>query len=372
MLLILGPFFVLAMIHEIYFVAILIFAFSAIIMVVKRSDYHLMFLPLLLYGFYLFILLIIIPIFVNIYNLLESSINIYGAVLTIVFIGVFGTILVMRIPSFNFWKFQNLNISIIFAKCLGALLIIFILEPIISLLTSEDLDALTNTASDPVVMAAIGLSISMALLATLVSLFLGVPLGYLFAKHEFAGKSILQGIVDVPVVIPHTVAGIALLIVFGVNGVIGAPLDELNVRFVDAWPGIVVAMMFVSAPFVVNSARDGFSAVDPRYENVARSLGATRIQAFSKVSLRLSAKPIITGAIMSWARAISEFGAIIILVYFPMTAPTLIYDRFTSFGLVESRPIAVLLIIVCLVVFVILRIISDSSSFSRVLRGGAQ
>jgi molybdate/tungstate transport system permease protein len=244
------------------------------------------------------------------------------------------------------------------------------LEPIISLLISEGLSTLVQTGSDPDVVAAIWLSISMALLATLISILLGVPLGYLLARHDFTGRTLIQGIVDVPVVIPHTVAGIALLIVFGVNGVIGAPLDELNVRFIDAWPGIVIAMMFVSAPFVVNSARDGFGAVDPRYENVARSLGATRLQAFSKVSFRLSLKPIITGAIMSWARAISEFGAIIILVYFPMVAPTLIYDRFTSFGLVESRPIAVLLIIVCLVVFIVLRFLSESSSFKRLSRGG--
>jgi molybdate/tungstate transport system permease protein len=255
--------------------------------------------------------------------------------------------------------FKNrINFSSALAKGLGALLIIFILEPIIILLLSVDYSTLAETAADQNVQAAIGLSIGMALLATIASLILGIPLGYLLARRDFMGRSFIQGLVDVPIVMPHLVSGIALLMVFGANGIIGAPLDSLGVRFVDAWPGIVIAMMFVSVPFVVNSARDGFAAVDPRLEKVGRSLGASRIQVFSTISLPLSMRSIITGGIMSWARAISEFGSIIIIVYFPMVATTLIYDRFTSFGLSSVRPISVLLILICLFIIIILRIVA--------------
>jgi len=107
----------------------------------------------------------------------------------------------------------------------------------------------------------------------------------------------------------------------------------------------------VSIPFVINSAKNGFQAVDPKLENVARSLGAGQFRAFSTVAVPLASRSIFTGAVMCWARAVSEFGAVVILVYHPMIAPTLIYDRFTNFGLVDSRPIAVLLIIICLLIF---------------------
>lgn len=369
-LLVIGPFLVLAIINEIYLIAVFLFLIPLFIAFLHRSKYYIIFIPPLLYVFYQFILLIVVPFFVSTYNLLESTITSAGALLGILLFCIVIIYLAIRIPALKLWQVGRVSPAIILAKGLGALLIVFILEPIISLITSEDLSSLANTSADPNVLSAIWLSIGMAFLATLVSVLVGVPLGYLLARRRFAGRSFIQGIIDVPVVIPHTVAGIALLMVFGVNGVIGTPLAEVGVKFVDAWPGIVVAMMFVSVPFIVNSARDGFMAVDPRLENVARSLGATRTQAFSKVALRLSVRPIITGAIMSWARAISEFGAIIILVYFPMVASTLIYDRFTSFGLVDSRPIAVLLILVCLTVFVILRIIMETGSPSNTSNGG--
>ena len=105
---------------------------------------------------------------------------------------------------------------------------------------------------------------------------------------------------------------------------------------------------------------------------MARSLGANRVEALTKVTLRLNIRPILTGAIMSWARAISEFGAIIILVYFPMVAPTLIYHRFTSFGLSASRPVAVLLVLVCLFVFMILRFVSGFGAIRSSSQGGVK
>jgi molybdate/tungstate transport system permease protein len=313
-------------------------------------------------------LLVIVPGLIYTYNYLEFTITGIGALIILLVVCISITYFVMKMPDIKLKKLGRLNISTILAKGLAALLIVFILQPIITLITSEDLATLSKFLSDSTVMNAIWLSISMAFLATLISLFMGIPLGYLLARHDFHGRSVIQGIVDVPVVIPHTVAGIALLIVFGANGVIGAPLNEMGVRFVDAWPGIVIAMLFVSVPFVINSARDGFSAIDPRLEFVARSLGATRTQAFSKVALRLSLRPIVTGAIMSWARAISEFGAVVILVYFPMIAPTLIYDRFTSFGLAGSRPIAIILVLICLVVFIALRLITGTYSTNKVPR----
>lgn len=221
----------------------------------------------------------------------------------------------------------------------------------------NDFSGLVNTAKNSSVMSSISLSLYAGFLATLVALFLGAPAGYILARFDFPGKSLVESIIDVPVVVPHTVAGIALLTVFGSRGLIGGPLESY-IQFRDALPGIVVAMLFVSVPYLANSAREGFKSVNPRLENAARSLGAPLWKAFFFVTLPLSARHLMVGAVMTWARAISEFGAVVMIAYYPMIGPTLIYDRFLSYGLSASRPIAVLLILITLTIFIVIRILS--------------
>jgi molybdate/tungstate transport system permease protein len=135
---------------------------------------------------------------------------------------------------------------------------------------------------------------------------------------------------------------------------IGKPLSNI-VRFFDAIPGIVVAMLFVSVPFFINPVREGFQSVDPRLEKVARSLGATEWKAFYKITFPIAYKHILAGIGMSWGRGISEFAAVIILAYYPMVASTLIYERFLIGGLEYSRPVAVLLMLICLGIFISFR-----------------
>jgi molybdate/tungstate transport system permease protein len=146
-------------------------------------------------------------------------------------------------------------------------------------------------------------------------------------------------------------------------GVIGAPLEKLGIAFIDAFSGIVVAMLFVSFPFLVDAAREGFKEVYPRLETVARSLGASQWRTFIKITFPLAASSIFSSAILCWARGMSEFAAVMIIVSFPRSASILIGDRFTSYGLTGlpgipgARPISVLLISICLVIFVLLRVV---------------
>lgn len=221
----------------------------------------------------------------------------------------------------------------------------------------DDFQGLVDAAGNRAIISSISLSLYAGFLATLVALFLGAPAGYILARFDFPGKRLVESIIDVPVVVPHTVAGIALLTVFGSRGLIGGPLNDY-IQFRDALPGIVVAMLFVSLPYLANSAREGFKSVDPRLENAARSLGAPLWKAFFLVTLPLSARHLLIGSIMTWARAISEFGAVVMIAYYPMIGPTIIYDRFLSYGLSASRPIAVLLILVTLSIFIIIRVLS--------------
>ena len=233
---------------------------------------------------------------------------------------------------------------------------IFILLPVVATISVQfyDFNELTKAMSDKTVWDSIFLTYYAALISTLIAIIFGTPLAYILSRYDFQGKSIVEGIVDVPVVIPHTVAGIALLAVFGSNGLIGS---FSPIKFVDALPGIVVAMLFVSIPIYLNTAKEGFASVNLRLEQVARTLGASPAKVFFTISLPLVIRHIAAGAIMAWARAISEFGAVVVIAYYPMVAPTLIYERFLSTGLSAARPIAVILILLSLAVFVILRIL---------------
>jgi molybdate/tungstate transport system permease protein len=238
---------------------------------------------------------------------------------------------------------------------LGGVLLVFIVLPLLALAAGQTAATLAEVARSSEVLNAIGLSVAGAVLAAVCAAVFGVPLGYVLARVEFAGKTLVSAVVDIPLAVPHTVAGIALLFVFGRQGVIGAPAAALGLQFWGTLAGVVVAMLYVSVPYTVNSARLGFEAVDPRLEQVARTLGLGPWQALCRVTLPLAWRSIMTGLTLTFARAIAEFGAVVILVYYPMTAPVKIYELFIRFGLDEATGMALLLLVVSLLLFLILR-----------------
>jgi len=238
---------------------------------------------------------------------------------------------------------------------LGGLILLFITVPILKMIYASSPTILIQSLRDAEIAASIVLTLYAALIATVIGFVLGVPLAYLLAKTSFPGKRLVEGLIDLPLVIPHSAAGIALLFVFGRNYFMGQAFDSVGIRFLDSLAGIVVAMLFVSVPFLIDSAKEGFQKVDPRLENVARTLGATHWQTFIRVSFPLAWRSIMAGNIMMWARGMSEFGAVIIIAYHPMIAPVLVYEKFETYGLNYARPIAVILILISLIVFVILR-----------------
>lgn len=241
----------------------------------------------------------------------------------------------------------------------GSLLVLFLILPILNLLLTTDPSRIVAMARDKEVDAAIGITLSTAMIATMLALAAGVPLGYVLAREQFPGKPIVEGIIDMPVVVPHTIAGIALLFIFGRGGVLGAPIHTyFGILLTDTFWGIVLAMLFVSIPFVVNLSRDGFMSVDPRMEYVARSLGASPISAFLRVTIPLTWRSLLSGAIMAWARAISEFGSIAVIAYYPKTINTLLFEWYNFFGYTYTKPLAALLLIVALAIFIILRTVA--------------
>jgi molybdate/tungstate transport system permease protein len=238
---------------------------------------------------------------------------------------------------------------------LGALIVLFLIAPIIRMFFAGSYEGFADALSSPEVQSSIALTMGCALVATLLGMVVGVPLAYLLARRSFFGKRFIEAIVDIPVVIPHPVAGIALLLVFGRQFFAGRALDSVGLTIVGDIPGIVLAMLFVSISLFINAARDGFQRVDPRLEGVASTLGYGPLRAFATVSVPLSWRALLSGAIMMWARAISEFGSIVIITYNPKVASILIYDRFTSYGLAYALPVAVVLVLICLIAFALLR-----------------
>jgi len=243
---------------------------------------------------------------------------------------------------------------VVFAAA-GSLLLLFVLLPLATTLLGTPLADLWALLSDRQAISALGLTFYAAAWATLLALFSGVPLAYLLARFDFAGKRWVEGLVNLPIVVPHTAAGIALLLVFGRRAGLGAAFGRLGVAFVDTTAGIVVGMLFVSVPFLVNAAREAFELVDPELERMAQTQGASRWQAFRYITLPLALRGILAGALVMWGRAISEFGAVVILAYHPKIMPVLVFERFEGFGLSAARPLAVLLILASLLVFVLLQ-----------------
>ena len=240
---------------------------------------------------------------------------------------------------------------------LSALLVLFIVGPLLRLLLLATPASLGEAFRDSELRDSILLTVLTASAATLIGALLGVPLAYLLARRNFPGRRIVQGLIDLPVVIPHPVAGIALLLFLGRRSEIGGALAGIGLEFVSHVPGIVVAMLFVSAPILVSGAREAFRAVDPQLERVARTLGDTGWSAFRRVTLPLAGRGILAASILAWARSVSEFGSIVILTYNPKVASIFIYDRFTAFGLPAAIPAAVLLLLVALTVFVVVRVL---------------
>jgi molybdate/tungstate transport system permease protein len=242
---------------------------------------------------------------------------------------------------------------------LSSLILLFLVAPLLGLFLQTGASEFFETAKDKEVQDSIWLTIWVSFSATFFFAIAAVPFSWLLARKSFPLKGIVQGLIDLPVVLPHTAAGIALLGFISRDGLLGKAASAVGINLVNNPAGIALAMAFVSLPFLINSARDGFAAVPERLEKAALNLGAGRARVFFTISLPLAWRSIITGFVMMFARGMSEFGAVVIIAYHPMIAPVLIYDRFTSFGLSYARPAAVLFIIVALIVFTGLRLLSD-------------
>lgn len=260
---------------------------------------------------------------------------------------------------------NKLNIIFIF---LSGIVLLFIAAPLLSMYFKVSLQDYFDTVNDKDVTNSIFLTFFTSFCSTIFFGFLAIPFAYLLARKNFVGKKIVTGIIDLPVVIPHSAAGIALLGFISRDTFLGQFAEFLGFNLVGSTVAISLAMAYVSIPFLINSARDGFLAIPEKYEKVALNLGATPIQVFFKISLPLAWRNIVSGSVLMFARGMSEFGAVIMVAYHPMITPILIFERFSSFGLKYSRPVAAIFIIICLAFFVLIRYLSSKKKITNGIR----
>src|SRR5713101_59522 len=214
----------------------------------------------------------------------------------------------------------------------GLPMIMFLLLPCVSLVFRVSPASFLQHIVEPQVAQAIALSGTTTLISTIVALIAGTPVAYLIARRNFPGKAALDTLIDLPIVLPPSVAGIALLIAFGRRGLLGGYLNELGISIPFTQAAVVLAQLFVASPLYIKSAKAGFASVDSDFEQAAAIDGASPWKIFCTVTVPLSFHALVGGAIMTWARALGEFGATIIFAgNFPgrtQTMPLAIYIGF--------------------------------------------
>jgi molybdate/tungstate transport system permease protein len=231
----------------------------------------------------------------------------------------------------------------------ASFLLLFLAAPLAELVVSSGGSGLASLGTDAELRDALVLTAITATTATMLGLLTGTPLAYALARRAFPGRSALAALLDLPVLVPHPVAGIALLLALGRHTPVGAALMAAGLRITGSSTGIVAAMLFVSCPLYLSAARETFDRIDTRYETVARTLGDPPWRVFRRITLPLAFRGLLAAAVIMWARAVSEFGAIVILTYNPKVASVLSYDRFTTYGLPGALPVAAVLVILALI-----------------------
>jgi molybdate transport system permease protein len=223
-----------------------------------------------------------------------------------------------------------------------------------------------NVTSD-LVLNAMWLSAVTSTIALVLAIVFGTPVAYLLARRDFPGKAFVDLVLDLPIVLPPTVAGVALLVAFGRRGVLGGRFDDIGIELAFTTTAVVLAQLFVSAPYYIRTAKAGFEGVNPQFEGVAATLGAGPMRTFFRVILPLSWPSVLAGAILCWARALSELGATLVFAgNFPertQTMPLAIIGVFDSGASVNvAIALAVILVVAAALLLLLLRVVARSAT----------
>ena len=235
-----------------------------------------------------------------------------------------------------------------------ALLTIFFVGIVVSLLTYTDWNTFASALLSEEILFAIRLSLTTATVATIISILIAIPVAYAISHTEFPGKDIVDSMLDLPIVISPIALGAALLVFF--NTPVGAGIDDNIIKFVFAVPGIILAQVTVISALAIRLLKSTFDSIDPRYEQVGRTLGCSKPEAFLKVTLPLAKDGLIAAVILTWARAVGEFGATVTLAGATAmkteTLPTAIFLSLASADVEKAIAVIFVLIIIAVIALI--------------------
>ncbi len=237
----------------------------------------------------------------------------------------------------------------ILIAALAIVAVAFFILPLVGLLSRAPWQTALSDLTTPEALTALRLSFVVSLAATAMALVLGVPLAWVYARVPFPGRDVARALTTLPMILPPVVGGVALLFAFGRRGLFGPALEAVGIRVPFTTFGAILAATFVAMPFLVLTVEAGLRSMDRRYEDAARTLGAGRWLVFRRVTLPLIAPSVFAGAVLSWARALGEFGATITFAgNLPGTTQTLPLAVYIA---LETRPeVAIMLSLVLLAV----------------------
>jgi len=265
-----------------------------------------------------------------------------------------------RWPTGSLWLALQLVLA-------GSLVLLF-LVPIVALFTYAPLSGIYYAADNAAVRAAIWLTLFASGISVLAAVVFGIPLGYLLARRAFRGRAVVESFVALPVVVPHLLVGLGLFLVLAIPGTLPYRfIQAIGFPVYDTIWGVVLVMVFVSAPYTVLASELSFQAVDARVVEAARSLGAGGATAFLTVTLPLALRGIVAGLLLSWARAVSEIGGLLILAYavYPggpyngpvtSTVSVYIYNLFQNGDLADAASVSSLFLLIAFVLFLAVRL----------------
>jgi len=244
------------------------------------------------------------------------------------------------------------------ALVLGGLLVVYYLAPMVSLFLSVPPGEVFARLGDPVVTGAATTSLLSASISTVLAALFGLPLAYWLARAETRWRNVVLAVVVLPLVLPPTVGGVVLLTMVGPSTVLGETAAAASLPLTRSVAGVVLAQTFVASPFVVVTAKAAFESVDRTLEHASRSLGEGRWSTARNVTLPLAGPGILAGVTLAFARAMGEFGATMMLAYYPRTMPVEIWVSFVSTGLEGAYPVAILLVVVSVLALVVLHTVA--------------
>ncbi len=234
------------------------------------------------------------------------------------------------------------------------IVILFFIGIVVSLISYADWGTFVQALLSEEILFAIRLSVITATITTVISMLIAIPTAYAISRNEFAGKDIVDSLLDLPIVISPIALGACLLVFF--NTPVGSAINNNLIRFVFTVPGIVLAQITVVCALAIRLLKSSFDSVDQRYEQVSRTLGCSKFEAFFRVTLPLAKNGLIAAGVLTWARAIGEFGATVTLAgATPMKTETLPIAIFLSLANADiGKAIAVIFILVVISIIALL------------------